>query len=647
MTGKPRTRYRESAVMLPDQTRFLDALLATVTDVIWTTDIDNRLLYINPATQQLYGHKRDVFLARPSMWLECVHPNDRVRASEEALRLLDQNTVDIEYRIVRADGEIRRARDRRTVVRTDTGEPYRFAGVVTDITTSRRTEGELAESVSLLRATLDSIFDGLLVVDRGGKIVSFNQRFVGMWRIPKGIVERGDDDEAVRFVLDQLKDPDAFVDKVRYLYSRPDEESFDILTFKDGRVFERYSQPQRLGDEIVGRVWSFRDVTERRVTEDQLRQAQKMESVGRLAGGIAHDFNNLLVPIIGCAEMALLRLDDMKHSAESIGIRKEIEEIRKAATQAADLTRQILAFGRKQVLDMKLLDLNALITEMQNMLRHLASDRVQVQIEVDTPPAPVVGDRSQIERIIVNLAANARDAMPDGGTMTITVAAATLTDKEAPSGLSAGEYVTLRVADTGDGIAESARERMFEPFFTTKSTAKGTGLGLATVHGIVQQHRGAIIARNAPSHGAVFDVYFPRADIPRPDKQDPIARRSRPGKEVILVVEDDEMVCRMAREMLERKGYEVLSANNSEDAIALVEQRDGDIDLLLTDVVMPGMNGRELASTLRKSMSNLRVLFMSGYADDTGFGSMDQWSEFLQKPFSMESLSAKLKALLG
>ncbi len=385
-----------------------------------------------------------------------------------------------------------------------------------DVTELKRSQRNLEGSLSLLQATLDSTTDGLLVVNAEGRIVSFNRRFLQIWKMPPELVEVQKRDEvAVRWARGLLKDPEAFESKIAELYRSPDAESFDVLELRDGRIFERFSRPQVIAGRSVGRVWSFRDVTERRRLEETLLRSQKMEAIGRLAGGIAHDFNNLLTAIGGYSDLALKALGD--HPVAS-----DVEEIRRAGQRAAALTSQLLAFSRRQMLQPEILDLNAVVEDMSKMLRPLLPENLELVTELQDGLGAVRADRSQIEQVILNLAVNGRDAMPQGGRLSLATADAVI-DSESPEAsaeVAPGRYVRLTVGDTGEGMDEATRSRIFDPFFTTKPQGQGTGLGLSTVYGIVRQSGGAIDVESAPGKGSRFRVYLPRATrtapVPRP-----------------------------------------------------------------------------------------------------------------------------------
>jgi two-component system, cell cycle sensor histidine kinase and response regulator CckA len=384
------------------------------------------------------------------------------------------------------------------------------------------------------------------------------------------------------------------------------------------------------------------DVTERRRLEERLAQAEKMEAIGRLAGGVAHDFNNLLTVISGYAELLLAR------GAES---REPLGEIAHAADQAAALTRQLLAFSRRQVLHPRVLDLNEIVAGMEQMVRRIIGDDVAVGVRLAPGVVAVEADHAQVERVILNLAANARDAMPRGGRLTIETAAVELDAEFVRSRGegTAGPNVLLAVSDTGVGMSEEVQRHLFEPFFTTKAAGAGTGLGLATVFGVVKQSGGSIYVYSEEGRGTTFKIYLPAAARERVEpaaaSADAAAER---GSETIVLVEDDESVRDLVRVMLESKGYRVLVAAGAEQAERLCAGRPGGVDLLLTDVVMPEADGRVLAERLAATSPAIRVLFMSGYSDEAVYrhGEISPDAAFLEKPFTDRALSRKVREVL-
>ena len=511
--------------------------------------------------------------------------------------------------------------------------------LIAEINEREQTENALRESQSLLQAALESTADGILVVDLQGKIVTTNGRFAGMWNIPEDVLKGRRDEQALTFVVDQLKSPAQFMSKVNALYANPSESSYDVLEFKDGRVFERYSQPQTIGGKVVGRVWSFRDVTEHRQLEDYLRQAQKMEAIGRLAGGIAHDFNNLLMVIMGHCE-------ELKAGNDIAKMRHSTEEILAAALRAASLTKQLLAFSRRQVMAPQLLDVNLTLDDLSKMLRRLIGEDIELLIHSSESPAYVSTDPAQLDQVIVNLVANARDAMPKGGRLTLQVQIRELGEAHTRGAASVppGNYVVIKVSDTGTGMTRETLSRMFEPFFTTKELGRGTGLGLATAYGVVRQSNGYILVQSAIGEGTTFEIYLPRVNaastitvVPNPPNG------SCRGSETILLVEDQESLRILIKSFLEQQGYTVLSAGRGMEALSLVDRCSLPIHVLVADVVMPDIRGTELAGRLLTCRPNVQVIYVSGYSDEE---IKDSAVAFLQKPFRMQELGAKIRQML-
>ena len=393
------------------------------------------------------------------------------------------------------------------------------------------------------------------------------------------------------------------------------------------------------------------DVTERRAaeealqrSEEQLRQSQKLEAVGRLAGGVAHDFNNLLTVITGYSDLLLRRV------GVDEGARSKIGEIKKAAERAASLTRQLLAFSRKQVLEPKVIDLTETVADMDKMLKRLIGEDIQLVTLLDPRLGRVNVDPGQIEQVLMNLCVNARDAMPEGGKLTVETKSVYLDAAYARShdSVRPGWYVMLAVSDTGHGMDAETRERIFEPFFTTKEQGKGTGLGLSTVYGIVKQSGGNIWVYSEVGHGTTFKVYLPVVESQVSAEAEAPAPQVQRGSETILLVEDEEAVRVLLQDILEAEGYTVLVAPNGHEALHACEQRGGPIHLLLTDVVMPGMSGRELVERLTERCAAAKVLYMSGYTDDAvvRHGVLDEGVNFLQKPFTPDAVLRKVRETL-
>jgi two-component system, cell cycle sensor histidine kinase and response regulator CckA len=414
---------------------------------------------------------------------------------------------------------------------------------------------------------------------------------------------------------------------------------------KSGRVIEVEATVHEI--KYAGRragIAVLIDVTGRRELEEQLRQAQKMEAVGMLAGGVAHDFNNLLTIINGYSQLILGSLgpnDPNRHSAE---------QIMKAGERAAALTKQLLAFSRRQVLQPRVLELNKLVGSLSTMLQRLIGEDIELKLVLPHDLGRVSADPGQLEQVLMNLAVNARDAMPQGGALTIETANIELDGQYAGRHVSVkpGAYVRLAVSDTGAGMDQATQSRLFEPFFTTKAPGRGTGLGLSTVFGIVKQSGGSVDVYSEPGHGTSVKVYLPRIDQPAPAEAEHHKAKPARGFETILLAEDDEMVRNLVRETLERQGYRMLAAADSSEARRVADSFKQPIHLLITDVVMPKVSGRELAEQLSRGRPELKVLYMSGYTDNAimNSGILEKEVAFLQKPFTPVSLIEKVREVL-
>ncbi|MEA2561793.1 MAG: two-component system, cell cycle sensor histidine kinase and response regulator CckA [Acidobacteriota bacterium] len=443
-----------------------------------------------------------------------------------------------------------------------------------------------------------------------------------------------------------------FRELLRELRMRPGRREAEVRLGSVARMVTLTAEP----DETPGRPlflrWVLRDVTDRRaaeeelrVSQERLRHAQRLEAVGRLAGGIAHSFNNLLAAIAFHAELLL-------GSRSEKDQRRHAEEIQNAGERGALLARQLLAFSRKQVLQPQLLDVSSRIESLVPILRRLVGEQIELRTDLDSGPGWVHADLGQVEQVILNLVANARDAMPDGGLLSVSVGSEELADGDprlVGIGLQPGRYVCIRVADTGTGMSEHVRAHLFEPFFTTKDYDRGTGLGLATIYGTVSQSGGAIHVETELGKGSTFTVYFPQAKEPKEavPRSEP-AREMARGTEVILLTEDEDNIREPAQEILEARGYTVLAACDGAHAIEAARAWDGPIHLLISDVVMPGMSGSELAAQLEAERPGLRVLYISGYPEDAiaRHGVLQRGRSFLQKPFPPGVLMQTVRDIL-
>jgi PAS domain S-box-containing protein len=623
--------------------RRLSAIVESSADAIFSKSLDGVIQSWNQGAERLYGYSTQEAVGKSVTILAPPGSEDEI---PDILRRIvrGERLEHYETRRMRKDGRQIDVSLTVSPIRDPSGNIVGASTIARDITERKRAEEELLFKTALLEAQSETMIDGILVVGLTGEILLVNQQFASMWNIPEDAIRTKDDKRVIEHALMQVKDSSAFEERVKYLYSHEAEKSRDEIGLKDGRLFDRYSSPlQGSSGKLYGRIWYFRDITERKRLEDQFRQAQKMEAVGRLAAGVAHDFNNLLTVIIGYSNVMLeqFAIDDP--------MRAYTTEIQAAGERAVGLTRQLLAFSRQQVLAAQVLDLNTLIANITRMLKRLIGEDIDLVFNAEPSPATIKADPGQIEQVLMNLAVNSRDAMPRGGKLTIEITNLQVDEAygTAHYSMPAGAYVTLAVSDTGCGMDKDTQAHIFEPFFTTKEQGKGTGLGLATVYGIVKQSEGYILVYSEPGAGTTFKIYLPSAKgAPQTAK-----RRVVPacGAETVLLVEDDAGLRELARMILVRRGgYKVLESTGGKEALVFAEQYKGTIHLLLTDVVMPGMSGRELSEELATLRPDLKILYMSGYTDDTvvRHGVLEEGMAFLQKPFSAESLLRKVRDVL-
>jgi PAS domain S-box-containing protein len=531
-------------------------------------------------------------------------------------------------------------------------EGDRLVSLVREVTDRKRAEADLRRSFRLLREAQERYARASQVAKVGlwDWDLATNEMYVG----PELKALLGFADQEIANRLEDWRGRIHPDDRERVMQAAeshlkeevPQYEVEYRMLHKDGSVRWFLSRGVATRDaegKAVRMVGADLDVTERHTLEVRLQQVHKMEAIGRLAGGIAHDFNNILGVILGHGQIVLSRLP------ANDSLRGRIETILAAADRAAGLTRQLLAFSRKQTIEPRVLDLNVLIAELSEILRRLVGEDIEVAFKPDRTLGRVRADHSQIEQVVINLAANARDAMPDGGRLLLETHNSELDGGYARehAGARPGRYVALMVSDTGCGMSKEVLSHLFEPFFTTKEPGKGTGLGLATVYGIVKQSGGSIYAYSELGHGSTFKVYLPRVDA-AVERRTVSAPRRFQGSETVLVVEDEDSLREITRELLESNGYRVLVAKDGPAALEGAERFGGAIHLLLTDVVMPGINGRELARRLQARRPSLRVLYMSGYTDDAiaRHGVLEPGTLLLSKPFTEELLTRRVREAL-
>lgn len=617
---------------------------------------NGELVRCNLALQQMLGYTEDEL--GHLNFKDFTHPDDLGRAASLFLRLMEGklDRYQTEKRYIRKDGSVIWGRLTASVVRTRRGEAKYCVGMVEDVTSRKQAEDQLLDSVSERNRTeaalqkreaeYRAIFEhagiAIVLVDEPGQLICSNPAFQQMMGYTEDEV-RGVDFRKFTHPLDLEKSVSLHLQLVE---GKLDRYQFDKrLIRKDGNVIWvrlTASVVRTREGEAKLFVGMAEDITAQRKLEEQFNQAQKMEAVGRLAGGVAHDFNNHLNVIMGYA--CLLERDTSPDK-----VRESAGEILKAAERASSLTRQLLAFSRKQTVQLHTVDLNAVLAETSSMLRRLIGEDIEVNIRAADDSLFVRAGTGQIEQVIMNLAVNARDAMPHGGQLTIGTSKAELDhDVAGHLGLCAGTYSVLRVSDNGHGMDARTKAHLFEPFFTTKEPGKGTGLGLATVHGIVTQGGGSISVDSTVNVGTTFTIYLPLAPQQTVDvvRTPPVVfKTAARGSETILLVEDQVSLRRLTKQLLQTHGYNILEAEDGTSALKIAASYSGSIQLLVTDVIMPGMHGRDVAIQVRQHRPGLKVLYITGYAD-TDLTS-DERTSVLEKPFTPDALLRKVHEILA
>ncbi len=617
---------------------------------VWDWDMPTGQLNWSPELFELFGLDPTKSEATFDVWRNVMHPEDRERAEERINESIRNRTpLFNEYRVLLPSGEVRWINALGNTLYDEQGEAQRMSGICLDITERKRTE----DLLRLQSAALNAAANAIVITDRTGLIQWVNPAFCDLTgytaaeaigKNPRELVKSGKHDRAFyQDLWDAILAGQVWHGEI-------------INRRKDGSLYteeETITPVRDAPGEISHFITIKQDITGRKALEvenqkltEQFYQSQKMESIGNLAGGIAHDFNNLLVPIVGYAELGMMA------ASPGSKFHTHFQQIKEAGERAANLTRQILAFSRRQTLEMKLVDLNLVVVEFEKMLRRLIGENISLKAHLAADLPAIEADPGQLEQVLLNLVVNARDAMPHTGQLTIETAGVVLDEAytskhpEAQPGL----HVMLAVSDTGYGMDAATRQRIFEPFFTTKPREHGTGLGLSTVFGIVKQHGGNIWVYSEPGQGTTFKIYLPAVEtltttVPA---EDPVAELLQ-GTETILVVEDEAAVRELVSSTLQAYGYRVLETDDPDRGLELAAAHKGVIHLLLTDVIMPGMNGWQLFQQLVATRQELKVLYMSGYTDNAiaHHGVLDEGVAFLQKPFTIHHLLQKVRAVLA
>ena len=635
------TERKQAEAALKEERHLLHTLMDNLPDPIYFKDRESRFTRINRAHANLFG------LSDPAQavgkadfdFFAAEHAQEAYNDEREIIRT-GHPLVGKEEQEIWPDGHRTWVSTTKMTLRDVHGNIVGTFGVSRDITDRKRAEAEHLRLVTAIEQSAEAV----VITNASGAIEYVNPAFTRITGYSREEVLG----QNPRKLKSDKQDP-AFYQQLWATILQGKIWHGEIVNRrKDGKLYTlemNIAPVRRTSGEITHFIATKQDVTERKRLEEQYRQAQKMEAVGRLAGGVAHDFNNLLTIINGYSEMVMERLDF------NDPVRGYLEQIKKAGDRAASLTRQLLAFSRQQVLAPRVLDLNALVADVEKMLRRMIGEDISLTISLGSPLGQVKADPGQIEQILMNLAVNARDAMPEGGKLAIETANIELDDAYADRRgvVPPGFYVLLAVSDTGIGMDWETQAHIFEPFFTTKEKGKGTGLGLATVYGIVKQSGGYIWVYSEPGQGTTFKIYLPRVDEPTESLQpSEAAGRSAGGSETILLVEDEEAVRGLTTKILHDLGYKVLESTSPEDALQIGERHHEPIHLLLTDVVLPGMSGRKVAEHLAFLRPGMKLLYMSGYTDNAiiHHGVLEASTAFLQKPFTPATLARKVREVL-
>ena len=642
------TEHKNAEDNLRSNWRFTQSIIENEPECVKILGPGGILQYMNPAGLAMIEVDRlEQVLGQPVQMI--VVPEHRDAFVDLTERVFRGERGTLEFEIVGLRGSRRWLETHAVPLMDGAGRVEKLLGLTSDITLRKRASEALRDSEERYRTIVNTANEGIMTLDCENVITFVNDRMVEMLGYEKGELPG-------RSVLDFIHPEDHEEHRGQMELRKKDLGAQYERRFvhKNGSIMRMIISDAPLRDRngsFIGAFGMFTDITERTHVEEQrmkleqqLLQSQKIESVGRLAGGIAHDINNMLTPILGYADMLGFRLPQGDPGKADLG------EIVSAANRVKDMTQQLLAFARKQTLDMRPLDVNVVISRFSKMLRRTLREDIKISLTLAPSVGTVLADERQIEQVILNLAVNAQDAMPSGGVLMISTKDQVLDRSfvETRPGSLPGRHLLIKVVDTGMGMDSETRSRLFEPFFTTKESGKGTGLGLATVYGIIKQHKGYIEVESAPRQGATFSLYLPVTDDGIGDDAFSFPGGVRRGTETILVVEDQGDVLRIVQQLLEMLGYRVLAASDGDDALDALRANGPSADLLITDVIMPGCNGKELYDRLKREYPPLKVLYMSGYPADviSTHGVLDKDVHFLRKPFSAQELSAKVREVI-
>jgi two-component system cell cycle sensor histidine kinase/response regulator CckA len=619
----------------------LKQLVTHLDAVLWLTPPDkSEMTFVSAGFERIFGVPPSALRERPALLFELIHPDDRERM-REAMAEQGKGEWERRYRIVRQDG-LRWLRARAFPVHDREGRLTQIAGITEDITAQVAAENALAQSRQRFEALTEHSGVGIWEIDRQGFTTYLN-------RAMRSQLELADTETLASETYHQFFTPESLATMRREHAKRgaglPSSYQVEIVGRKGGRrqVMVNGAPVVSPSGEVQGLIGTFSDVSEVRRLEQALGQSQKLEAIGQLAAGVAHDFNNLLIPILGYSEMAIEALGDSQ-------IAEDLQAVMQAGQQAKELTSQLLAFARKQALDMRPLALGSQVSGFAPVLRRMLRENVTLDMSVEEDARLIQADATQIRQVLLNLTSNAQDAMPDGGRLHIRVRLVVLGEEDASGDgpLPPGAYVELSVADSGVGMDAATQARIFEPFFTTKSAEAGTGLGLAMVYGCVRQHGGRIRCSSMAGCGTTFTLLFPTLERTEPEPQALLsAPPLRAHADTILLVEDQEAVRRLVARVLASEGYNVVEAADGREALERAAKHAGKIGLLVSDVIMPNMGGYELLAKLRQQNHEMRALFLSGYSENSGNAPTRLEAHFLPKPFAVDALKRVVRQVLA